>query len=290
MSKLAFAGAVLGGAMGYSRSEEDDHGFIKALNFGLGAAGGAFSGIAANRTLGVSRSYMRGVEAASKNTSDSIFAAAQHHLKNPAAGIGMGQGLAKKIEKAGDGSIYDKVRLGLEGAGYLGAVASPVAGAGWKGLKASKKEISSWYAKSTAESTTTGFKKSFTNPKSIAWAATTTTAGLGVAGVSLGSRAMSYSNPGKDKRRKTAIAINNQQEMAQADAIMMRAPTSMGMRDVDGAYDYSQGNRSSNQPMSRRQNQNYERMLHRSNRRKMEPGMFNDGGNLVFAMHDLRRG
>lgn len=130
------------------------------------------------------------------------------------------------------------------------------------------------------------------SPRKAIAGAGITAAGAGYAAYSTFNYAAQSAGAGGLKQRQVMMSRAGNRDMAMADAVAIRNPQMMQMRDVDGAYDYMGANRSSNAPLTQRQAREEERLLARSQRRRrrMEPGMYNDGGNLVFALNDLRRG
>ena len=130
------------------------------------------------------------------------------------------------------------------------------------------------------------------SPRMAVVGAGITVAGAGYAAYGTFNYAAQSAGAGGLKQRQVMMNRAGNRDMAMADAVAIRNPQMTQMRDVDGAYDYMGANRSSNTPLTSRQAREEERLLARSQRRRrrMEPGMYNDGGNLVFALNDLRRG
>lgn len=187
--------------------------------------------------------------------------------KNPLYAFGYAVGGQPVYDSALRSMAFDKVAAGAK---KLDEIAAGPTGKGYKQRVA----------------------ESFTDRGNMAEGLLFGAAAMGFGAYGIGSMVGHSSGAFGGKQRQVMMSMYGNRDMAMADAVAIRNPQMTQMRDVDGAYDYMAGNRSSNMPLSARQANQYARTMERSQRRRrrIDPGMYGDGGSLVFAMNDLRRG
>lgn len=272
-------GAGIGGTIGAMRSERDSNG----QNYNV--LRGAASGMAVGGVLGLSAggfmrmhssSYAKGFNSGSSRSANQMIDAIKDNMKQPTSVMSSGAQFAETLSKGG---VRGAAAMGMQGLGYMagvapGAMAMPFA-ASFRGINALQ-----------------AMRRGVPVPP------IETKGAIAGVGARIGGFAMlgaGYLMPtdapqvrGVKNQRADMAAYRNQQQMGMADAVIMRNPNMAGMRDVDGAYDYMSHNRSSSEPLTGVQAERHQQTMRRSQRR-MQPGMYGDGGDLVFAMNDLRK-
>lgn len=272
-------GAGIGATAGALNHEKDPYGQnyngLRAMAQGAvvgGLAGGVLGGSAR-----VIPSYAKGFDKGAAKTSRDVVDSFTGGLKDPKGASAKGGQLGEALQKGG---VRGSMEMLGEGLGYMGGVAPAALRAPFTGAhRGINKMMSAKAGKEVSKEETS---------KAIGKVGVQV-AGFGLLGVGVLTPSVGLSHMrGVKNKRADASMQYNQQQMAMADAVIIKNPNMAGMRDVDNAYDYQPGNRSSAMPLTGKQAQQHQQTMRRSQRR-MRPGMYADGGDLVFAMHDLRR-